>query len=613
MNELIKKFLFVLLIMGVSGMKAPAATHTAASCALGDVANAIASASDGDIVVVPSASCPSTSPVTWGTNTSSDTGLSITKDITLECDVSGACYLKDAMYKGGSSCSGGAPLFNIDSTDNSAELRVTGFNITGTVAPANCGESEEHILVTGSNQQVRIDHNVLNLLAVGINWGGFAWGVVDHNTFNEGSSDVFPIGVHFESWNGTGYWGDESWYAPDTFGQAGALYVENNSFSFNNSGFPVGCFDEEFGGRIVFRFNTGCPFVGMHGLDSSGRARSGRQWEVYDNAFTALATSSAIPNMYTAIFLRGGTGFVFGNTFTDTGLAAYQTLAQLNSYRSTNGIYAPWGPSQAAEGCDGNGPFDTNTGTTYATGTVASASTNHVMTASGSPGWTTNQWAPANGVVYSLVDTTYPWGSTIISNTANTITVSASQQTGSCGSKTCNGTFTAGDSFAIKRVQACADQIGRGPGLLVQDSSGTNGIPVLASTGSPGPVNQALEPAYEWLNALDGATASAFVSNNLNIQQGRDYYDYTAAFSGASGVGSGTLANRPSTCTTGVGYWATDQGSWNQSGSGGQGELFVCTATNTWSLYYTPYAYPHPLVQATGTLTPPTNVTAVGH
>jgi len=44
-----------------------------------------------------------------------------------------------------------------------------------------------------------------------------------------------------------------------------------------------------------------------------------------------------------------------------------------------------------------------------------------------------------------------------------------------------------------------------------------------------------------------------------------------------------------------VGYWATDQGSWNQSGSGGQGVLYKCTATNTWTLYYTPYTYPHPL------------------
>ena len=64
-----------------------------------------------------------------------------------------------------------------------------------------------------------------------------------------------------------------------------------------------------------------------------------------------------------------------------------------------------------------------------------------------------------------------------------------------------------------------------------------------------------------------------------------------------AGVGVGSITGAPtSTCTTGVGYWATNQGNWNHSGSGGQGVLYKCTATNTWTLYYTPYAYPDPLL-----------------
>jgi hypothetical protein len=63
-----------------------------------------------------------------------------------------------------------------------------------------------------------------------------------------------------------------------------------------------------------------------------------------------------------------------------------------------------------------------------------------------------------------------------------------------------------------------------------------------------------------------------------------------------------------------VGYWATDQGNWNTFNTNEEGELFTCTSTNTWSLKYTPYTYPHPL-EAGGTIVTnqppnPSNLTA---
>jgi hypothetical protein len=55
-----------------------------------------------------------------------------------------------------------------------------------------------------------------------------------------------------------------------------------------------------------------------------------------------------------------------------------------------------------------------------------------------------------------------------------------------------------------------------------------------------------------------------------------------------------SFARRPTTCTTnsnesggGVGYFATDVGA--------RGTLYRCSAANTWTVQYTPYAYPHPL------------------
>ncbi len=116
-----------------------------------------------------------------------------------------------------------------------------------------------------------------------------------------------------------------------------------------------------------------------------------------------------------------------------------------------------------------------------------------------------------------------------------------------------------------------------------------------------------------------------------HIQANRDYYNAvsvsaqtapTSPFNGTVGIGHGTLANRPATCTHvtapdgdnggGVMYWATDQGSWNSSGGGEQGVLYRCSTTNVWTAHYTPYTYPHPLVNGGGgtgggggSLTPP--------
>lgn len=101
------------------------------------------------------------------------------------------------------------------------------------------------------------------------------------------------------------------------------------------------------------------------------------------------------------------------------------------------------------------------------------------------------------------------------------------------------------------------------------------------------------------------------------IQNNRDYYDFAPTFDGTSGTGCGTIESRPSTCTTGVAYWATNQSCSDQTGLVGAnpttpiaGTLYKCTAPNTWTAAYTPYTYPHPLRDSSpkSVLTPPKNL-----
>ncbi|MCK4421312.1 T9SS type A sorting domain-containing protein [candidate division WOR-3 bacterium] len=127
----------------------------------------------------------------------------------------------------------------------------------------------------------------------------------------------------------------------------------------------------------------------------------------------------------------------------------------------------------------------------------------------------------------------------------------------------------------------------------------------LNPTTNPQP--QHVSDSYYWNNRYGSNLVTAYVQNSPGVAypltENVDFYNQNDYFNGTTGVGCGTLANRPGICTPGVAYWATDQSCSEVSDDNAgahpttpiSGTLYKCTVTNTWIPYYTPFTYPHPL------------------
>jgi hypothetical protein len=149
-------------------------------------------------------------------------------------------------------------------------------------------------------------------------------------------------------------------------------------------------------------------------------------------------------------------------------------------------------------------------------------------------------------------------------------------------------------------------------GYLCRDAFAGKDSQLGSGRASDPPYRQESLPGYMWGNTENKNSTWNAVIDCSKIVEGRDIYmdDSSAGGFGKGGVAIGTLAERPSTCTTGTAYWATDQGSWNRK-DGRQGVLYKCTAPNTWTLYYTPYTYPYPWRQTGEDIQPPKNLRIV--
>ena len=586
----------------------------AKSAALRDVDSAIGSAREGDTVVVPAGT------VSWNSS------LFITKGITLQgaTDISGSVsnpvvtdqtiivddlprpnrkqgpnkqsasptqqmgFFFGALLFGGhpnavahpnmgGPAGGGRSAILVASLKPSQSFRLTGFTFKYGSATNIADNGGIHVL--GTCPAARIDHCHFDQLYVNpfIMTHGQIYGIVDHCIFDERPrAQTFQI--FHDGWGGHAH-GDGSWADDNYFGSEKFLFIEDNTFR-NAKGVRSNGIDSWAGGRYVVRHNylVDTPFGG-HGTESGARSRGVRAIEAYNNI---CVWDVVEPRGQ----LRSGTMLEFNNLWMGKE-DRLEKSTRLTCYREFR-PFAFWG------GANGNNRLDLNDAHgLYARGKHTGGNSSGTLVVADA-GWTPNQW-----VGYSVTNTTqtmkgragvdFHRSSYVTGNTSDTISFARDESFGGP-----NLTFNNGDGYEIYKLLVALDQPGRGKGDLLADKN--------PATSGSWP-HQALEPAYAWGNVYKGGNETHqlnLASQYPTIRENRDYYNQKAPFDATAGVGVGTLADRPKTCTPGVGYWATDQGEWDSTHKGPDGQLYLCTAPNAWSLYYKPYPYPHPLVTGSG-------------
>jgi hypothetical protein len=360
----------ILVLLGAS--TAEAATYTTPTCAVADVAAAVAKATHGDTVAIPAGDC------TWSTM------LTVNVGITLKGAGEGVTIIRDNVPKIG----GTASRLMTFAVNEPNRFRITGFTLVGVAQDPNV-YNQGHIGLFGTSKAFRVDHlTVISPQTSLIRTFGWLYGVIDHITMTSSFKNLLQ--ASHAGWGGSKY-GDGSWADSLSLGTDKAIYVEDCVLTGTSAPVVTNFTDGLDGARLVIRNNV---FVQgnttSHGLDSGLRRRSIRSQEIYNNTFSFPAGMAAA---FIAWF-RGGTGVMFGNKVTGEWI---NHMAYAANQRDTQS-FSPWGQ------CTGTSPYDLNLDGGYRCADQPGSGTSRHLNGVDVP--------PAQPVNNAL-DPIYVWGNTL--------------------------------------------------------------------------------------------------------------------------------------------------------------------------------------------------------
>jgi len=457
------KNLFLILLLCFAPT-VEAATINAASTSTADVATAIASASDGDTVVIPAGTSDWTSP------------LVVLKAITLQGSGTNSTIIQDSIPTGGCCWSNRAVIAVFPVTNKTT--RITGIQFADGASTKSGTADGGTIYVEApfgidSTARAVIDNCYFNAVTqdAGVIRVYGAFGVTHSCVFRRTMNQFSHIISHQN---------DLPWAEATHFGTDKFWVIEDNVIT--KSGSLYESMDSDRGARWVFRYNTDSNSrLGMHGADSGTFQRGTRAIEAYMNTFVGDGSVSQL------LLVRSGTGLVYSNTLTSWNGT---NIVHMSAFRATDDSSFSWKQANGTNAWDKN-----DAGNPLVTGTASSVGT-LTMTDSGKS-WTTDQWKG-----YIVRNTTTFLASMITANTATTLTFQADID----GYTDPDLSFSIGNTYEINLVTKILDMPGLGQGTLIN------------ALGTPTSPDSAIDPYYAWGNTSGGAVAAINTGTPLIVE-----------------------------------------------------------------------------------------------